>query len=355
MKKNRATIRDVAEAAGVSLGTASRALNRAGRVSEEAIVAVSKAARKLGYEPDAVAQSMRTRSTASVGLLVSDIANPLYARMIGTLEATLQAAGYMLLLANTHNDAKREKALIDMFRRRRVDGLILGPCAQESPSMLEQLAVELPLVAVDRDVADSGTAVHVDHFHGALQATRYLLGLGHTDIALLTPASTLRPGRERIAGFQDAFRARGMEPAARLIRGERSAMEFAFSEALSLLSAPEAPTAFICLGTRILAGVLQALRHSGRTVPEDISVIGIGDTDLSRLFSPPITTLAWDLEAVGTSAAELLLKRLDQGPGTESGRVVITTQLILRDSCGPVPRLPLRSSAAPPASRRPAE
>lgn len=331
--KKRPTIRDVAEAAGVSIGTASRALNRAGRVSEEAIAAVTKAARQLDYEPNAVAQSMRTQSTGVVGLLVSDFANPLYARIITSVEASMQAAGYMLLLANTHNDRKREKSLIDTFRGRRVDGLILGPCEGESPEFLERLGAELPVVALDRDFTAAGTGVHVDHFHGALQATRYLLNLGHTEIALLTPGSVLRPGRDRIAGFQDAFRERGLTPNPRLIRAENSAMDYAFSEALGLLSAPQPPTAFMCLGTRILSGVLQALRHSGRSVPDDASVVSIGDTDLSQLFTPAITSLTWDFEAVGTALAQLLLKRLDRNHQTEPERIVLTTQMVLRDSC----------------------
>jgi LacI family transcriptional regulator len=336
--KKRVTIRDVAKDAGVSLGTASRALNRAGRVSEEAIAAVGRAARRLGYEPDSVAQSMRTRSTGVVGLLVSDFSNPLYARIIAAVETGLQGAGYALLLANTGNDAKREKTLIDLFRRRRVEGLILGPCAAESPQLLERLAAERAVVAIDRDFGPGGTGVHVDHYLGALQATRYLLNLGHTRIALMTPGKMLRPGRERIAGFSDAYRERGLQPEATLVRAERSSMEFAFSEALSLLSRPEPPTAFMCLGTRILAGALQGLRHSGRSIPDDVSVIGVGDTDLSRLFSPAITTLAWELDAVGTAAAQLLLKRLEHTHDAEPERIVITTDLILRDSCGPAPR-----------------
>ncbi|XAH21254.1 substrate-binding domain-containing protein [Xylophilus sp. GW821-FHT01B05] len=331
--KQRPTIRDVAKAAGVSIGTASRAMNRTGRVSEETIAAVTKAARQLGYEPDAVAQSMRTRSTGVVGMLVSDFANPLYARIITSVEASMQAAGYTLLLANTHNEHKREKSLIDTFRRRRVDGLILGPCESESPEFLERVGAELPVVALDRDFLPSGVGAHVDHFHGALQATRHLLNLGHTNIALMTPGSVLRPGRDRIAGFQDAFRERGLEPNPKLIRVENSAMEYAFSEALGLLSASQAPTAFMCLGTRILSGVLQALKHSGHSVPDDASVISIGDTDLSQLFTPAITSLTWDFEALGTALAQLLLKRLDRDRQPEPERIVLTTQMVLRESC----------------------
>ena len=352
--KKRVTIREVAQAAGVSLGTASRALNRAGRVSEAAIVAVGETARRLGYEPDSIAQSMRTRSTGVVGLLVSDFSNPLYARIIAAVETRLQGAGYALLLANTGNDAKREKTLIDLFRRRRVEGLLLCPSSSESPPLLASLAAERAVVAIDRDFGADGTGVQVDHYLGALQATRYLLNLGHTRIALMTPGKLLRPGRERIAGFEDAHRERGLQPIAKLIRAERSSMDFAFSEALSLLSLPEAPTAFMCLGTRILAGALQGLRHSGRSIPDEVSVIGVGDTDLSRLFTPAITTLTWDLEAVGTAAAELLMKRLERGHEAEPERILITTEMILRESCGPAPKsaAKVRDRRADQASER---
>lgn len=348
MTPRKITIRDVAQAAGVAISTASRALNQTGRVSADAIKVVTKAARDLGYEPDAIAQSMRTRSTGVVGLLVSDLANPLYARIITALEARLLLSGYALLLASTHNDAQREKTLIDLFRRRRVDGLILGPCASEVPETMDRVGSDLPVLGLDRELGATHSGVHVDHYHGALQATRYLLNMGHSRIALLTPASVLRPGRERIAGFRDAFAERGLQPDPKLIRAERSAMEFAFSESLALLGSSAAPTAFLCLGTRILAGVLQALRHSGRTLSDDVSVIAIGDTDLSQLFSPAITTLAWDLDAVGTALAELVLRRLSRGSDEpiEQERILITTQLIMRESCGPAPRTSARKERA---------
>jgi LacI family transcriptional regulator len=336
--RSKITIREVAKAAGVSIGTASRAMNRTGRVSAAAIAAVTTAARELGYAPDAVAQSMRTGSTGVVGMLVSDLANPLYARIISAVEARLLASGSALLLASTHNDGQREKSLVDLFRRRRVDGLILGACETESPEALARLASDVPMVALDRDFESPQAGVHVDHHHGAFQATRYLLNLGHSRIALMTPGSVLRPGRERIAGFKDAFAERGVALDPKLVRAEKSAMDFAFSEALALLGSPAAPTAFVCLGTRILSGVLMALRHSGRSVPDDVSVISIGDTDLSQLFSPAITSLTWDLAAVGTAAAELLLSRLDRREPPHHERILLTTQLVLRESCGPAAR-----------------
>jgi DNA-binding LacI/PurR family transcriptional regulator len=205
MPRRKSTLRDVAQAAGVAISTASRALNRSGRVSPDAIAAVTKAARDLGYEPDAVAQSMRTRSTGVVGMMVSDLANPFYARIVTGMEPRLLAAGYTLLLASTHNDRAHEKTLIDLFRRRRVDGLVLGPCAAESPDMLARLALELPVVALDREFGPENSGVHVDHYNGTFQATRYLLNLGHTRIALLTPASTLAPPCSDAISGQETF------------------------------------------------------------------------------------------------------------------------------------------------------
>ena len=113
-------------------------------------------------------------------------------------------------------------------------------------------------------------------------------------------------------------------------------MDFAFSEALAILSSAEPPSAFMCLGTRILSGVLQAIRHAGRTVPDDLSVLSIGDTDLSQLFSPSITSLTWDLEAVGTLLSQLMLKKLERGTNFEPEKILVTTQMVLRESCGAI-------------------
>jgi LacI family transcriptional regulator len=335
----RVTIRDVARAAGVSVGTASRALNRSGPVSEAAVQAVERAAKALAYAPDPIAQSMRTGTSGVVGLLVSDLANPLYARIITAVEIRLQREGYAMVVGNTHNSKAQEELMVDLFRRRRVDGLILGPCEAERPDYLDQIGRELPVVAMDRDFGAGGAGVHVDHFRGAFDATRYLLDLGHTRIAMLTSDSALRPGRERINGYRAAFQERGLPVDDALVRSSRSAMDLSFSNALSLLSAKSRPTAFICLGTRILSGVLQAMKQTGYRVPQDVSLICVGDGDLPQLYSPAITALSWDLEAVGTATAEMLLRAIagtaaQADAGTPAGQEIrLTTHIVMRESC----------------------
>lgn len=300
-------------------------------------MAVKAAAQKLGYEPDAIAQSMRRGSTGMVGMIVSDFANPFYAAVIRAAEARLQQAGLALLVANTDNDRRKEKHLLELFRRRRIDGLIIGPCEREDVEMIRKLDSEtMPVVIYERDFGETGGGLQIDHGAGGLQATRYLLNLGHRRIALFSSGSNQRPGRERIAGYRAAHEELGLTVDPKLIRAAPSTMEFVLSEALALLSLKSPPTAFICLGTRILAGVLQALRHCGLSVPADASVISVGDSDLARLFSPAITSVTWDIEAAGAAVAEQLLARLGEDPPTEPSRIVLTPQLVVRDSCGPV-------------------
>ena len=335
----KVTIREVAALAGVSIGSVSRALNRAGRVSAATIMAVEAAAKRLGYEPDATAQSMRTRSIGVVGLLVADLASAHTMSIVAAIESRLQAEGYALLLGNTHDDPRRERTMIDFFRRRRVDGIMLAACGPERPEVLDSLRARgVPAVAIDRDLRPEDTGVQVDFMGGALQATRYLLGLGHRRIALLTTGDTRRPGRERISGYRDAYAERGLRPDAKLIRVDPVSRDFSLSAALGMLSSDSPPTAFFCPGTHTLVGVLHAIRHSGLAVPDDVSVISVGDSHLSQLYSPAVTSLTWDFTAVGTVVSELMLKRLraSQGePILEPERIVMGMQLVMRGSCGP--------------------
>lgn len=331
---SRKTIKDVAAAAGVSVGTASRALNRRGRVSEATVARVTSAAKKMGYQPDAIAQSLRLKSTMVVGMLVTDLSNPFFAGVIRAAERRLQQAGYALLVGNTDNDRAKERNLIDLFRRRRVDGLILGPCEAEDTDMMGQLdAGDLPVVGYDRDLGDGQSGLHVAHRKGAYEATRHLLNLGHERIALLSSSTRLSPGRERIAGYRQALEERGLPYREDLVRAHQSSMEFVTSEAYSLMSIRPAPTAFVSLGTRMLAGTLEGLRDNGWRVPEDVSVLTVGDTDLARLYAPPISTVTWDMTSVGENLAELMLRRLDPETGGEPRRIVIPTKLIDRGSC----------------------
>lgn len=335
---SKTTIRDVARTAGVSIGSVSRALNGGKNVSAKVARDVAAAAQKLGYQPDFLARSLRTRSTGMVGCLVSDVANPLYASIVQAAEARLREAGLLLIVANTANDPARERAMIAAFRSRRLDGLLVAPGSDANDRAWRDMAAGgVPVVILDRDVPldeeSSLPAVVVDHREGARTATRYLIGLGHRRIALLTPGARMRPGRERIAGFKAAFAEADIDPAGAQVCVQESSMDFAQGDALALLRADRRPTAIVALGTRILAGALRAARDLGLSVPSDLSVVAVGDTDLAAVHSPAITALRWSLEDVGRAAAELLLQRLKGVSGEGQTRALLPVDLVLRESC----------------------
>lgn len=340
------TIRDVAQEAGVSLSSVSRALNGGKHVSARVARDVTAAANRLGYQPDFLARSLRTRTTGMVGCLVSDISNPLYAGIVQAAESRLRDAGYMLVVANTANDPGRERAAAAEFRGRRLDGILVAPGSDANDKVWRDIALAgAPVVTLDRDVpagdgisGDDQTdwpAVLVDHRAGARAATRYLIGLGHRRIALLTPGARMRPGRERMAGFHEAFAEAGLDPADARICLQESSMDFAQGDALALLQEAHRPTAIIALGTRILAGALRAARDLGLAVPRDLSVLAVGDTDLAAVHTPAITALRWNLEEVGRAAAELLLQRLRGDAGGGQSRALLPVDLVLRESCAP--------------------
>lgn len=334
------TIREVAKAAGVSLSSVSRALNGGKNVSAKVARDVSAAANRLGYQPDFVARGLRTRSTGMVGCLVSDVANPLNATIVRAAEACLRDAGYMLVVASTANDPARERTAAGEFRGRRLDGMLVAPASDANDKTWRELmAGGTPVVIVDRDPLDEDPAVLVDHRAGAKAATRYLIGLGHRRIALLTADARMRPSRERIAGFHEAFDESGLDPAGAQLCIQASPMDFAHADTLALLRSEARPTAIIALGTRILAGTLRAARDSGLSVPEDLSVLSVGDTDLAAAHTPAITALRWSLEDVGRAAAELLLQRLNGDVEGPQSRAVLPVDLVLRESCAPPRRL----------------
>lgn len=336
----RPTVHDVARLAGVSQGSVSRVLTGKNWVSAELRAQVEQAARSLGYVPNAVAQSLKSQRTHVIAALVSDISNPLHGEFLFAAEERLQAAGHMLLVANTRDRAAQEQVLLGKLRAGRIDGLIVAHTDESNQTTAEALrAAGVPIVFHDRDCAALGDCVLADHRAGAYEVTRHLLQLGHRRIALLSPPPTIWPGRARLEGHRRALEEAGVAADPRLWRALSSSGEQAFSQTKALFGLQPPPSAVICLGTRMVAGVLTALASMQLSVPGDVSVVGIGDTDLVRLHTPPITTLRWDIAGCGRAAADLLLDRLGADTaGPREPRVVhVPVELVIRQSCAPQP------------------
>ena len=200
----RTTIRDVAARAEVSVGTVSRVLNQK-PVSPATLAKVTQAIDALGYAPNAVAQSMRTRTTRAIGLVVNDISNPLFSGIARAMERDLRRDGFSLLIGNTDNDPQQERVVIESLNQRRVDGLAVALSDEHDSETVALLGnIQCPIVLLDRDLDIAVDSVCDDHAGGMKKALRYLFDLGHRDVALITGGDNARPGRERARGFREA-------------------------------------------------------------------------------------------------------------------------------------------------------
>lgn len=335
-KSGRATIHDVARAAGVSIGTVSRVINRRGRTGSSTQQRVNKAIATLGYRPNTVAQSMRTQTTRTVALLVHDIGNPIFATAARAAQSELERADYLLVLASA--GANSEASAVRLLGQRRMDGIIGFLRREDDAETLAALReFDGALVLFDRAMDVTADVVLTDHAGGMNRATRHLLDLGHRDIALVGGASSIFPGRERVRGFLEAFQARGLAPPLHLIRDQSLEAAYGFREASGLLHGEARPTAIIAAGNQLLEGVLAAVRAAGLAIPRDISLVGFDDSAVARLALPPVTVVERDVAQMGTMAAQMLLERLRLGREHPAQKVVLPTELVLRESCAPPP------------------
>jgi LacI family transcriptional regulator len=332
------TIRDVAAAAGVAIGTVSRVLNDHKSVSEDVRRRVLKAIKKLKYEPDRVAQSMRLGKTRTVAFATRDISIPGFGAIVNAAEEALRSNGYTLLLTMTDERKDRELSLLRMFQQRRVDGVIMTTSNESDTELSKQIkGVGIPIVLLDRESPPQLDAVTLDHRRGIRAAAEHLHGLGHTRIALLTGNPSTRPAHERIAGFKEALAGFGKQASHGIIRTGGFSAEFGFREASSLLAGSSRPTAIIAGGMAMLAGVLQAIRARGLSIPDDISVVAGADNDLAALATPSMTAVRWSGTDEGRIAVQLLLNRLGN-PAAPVQRVMLSTELVTRGSCAPPAR-----------------
>jgi LacI family transcriptional regulator len=335
-----ATLHDVAREAGVSVSTVSRALNDQPFVRSEVRERVRTASEALGYRPDVAARSMRTGTTGAVGLVVSDISNPLFASIARAADSALSPRGYALMIANSANDPDHEAELISAFRQRRLDGLIIATANEGAPGLGVRVASFQAAVLLDREVPGSRSdAVLSDHAAGLREAMRHLAGLGHRRIALIAGTPGQRGSRVRIQTYDEEL-ARLRFPRDRaLCRAGEMTVADGYRAVGEVLALADPPTAIIAGNNQLFAGLFAAIRDLGLRIPEDLSVVACEETELTMLHNPPLDVVRRDMDELGTTAAELLLERLD-APRRRPRQVVLPTTF------------EARGSSAAPASRR---
>jgi DNA-binding LacI/PurR family transcriptional regulator len=325
--RHRVTSVDVARHAGVSQSTVSLVFSGKGRgrVSEATQDRVRRAARELGYRPNVAAQALRLGTSRAVALLVPDVTNPFFSRVLRGAQRAAAAAGYTVALVDTANDRRWQEQSFEALRAGPVDGYLLFEV--DAP---EALGNDPAVVLMEAEGAGR-PSVRFDAEAGAAAAFEHLVELGHRRIGHLAAAFDAPTFHLREAARRSVLTKAGIDPDEQPRVLTPITIDDARDGALSLLQ--EKPTAVMCDDDIIAAGLYLAARESGVRIPKDLSVVGFDDMDFARVLEPPLTTVALDAEQLGASSFELLEARM-AGKRVRR-RVVLPAELLVRGSTGP--------------------
>ena len=338
MPNPRVTLRDVARCAGVHPGTASRALNSERRhlVKVETAERVLQAARELQFRPDPAARSLKTRRSYTVGVLIPDLNNPLFPPIVRGIEDTLTQQGYVALIGNTDNDEDRERRVFEGMRSRHVDGFIVATARQRHPLLDQAAADELPVVLVNRILADGALpSASVDDRIGANLAVAHLVQLGHRRIAHVAGPQDVSTGRGRRQGFEAGMAAAGIPVEPKLVTFARGFTREEGQRCLAeLLAQGEGFTAVVAGNDLLALGCYTALERAGLSCPEDVSVVGFNDMPFIDQLRPPLTSVRIPHYQIGSAAARLMLDRIANPRGPVDSRL-LPPELVVRGSTAP--------------------
>src|ERR1700753_1013275 len=333
-----ATPPGVGGAAKLHPPTAPRALSPETRilVSEETARRVAEAAAALGYRPNPVARSLRTRRSHTVGVLIPDLNNPLFPPMIRGLEDRLSGAGYVALLGNTDGDTGREQTIFEQMRARHVDGFVLATASAGDPVLAEAAGADLPVGLMNRLRPDHDfSSVSVDNEQGMRMSVAHLAGLGHTRIAHLAGPQRMTTGEGRRRGYFAGLKAAGLAADDGLIV---SAAAFTVEEGArccrELLGRGADFTAIAVANDMLAVGCYAALDEAGLGCPAALSLVGFNAMPFVDRLRPALTTIRFPHYQLGTEAAQLLLERAE-GQDAPVKILYMAPELVVRGSTGP--------------------
>ncbi|HET6480582.1 MAG TPA: LacI family DNA-binding transcriptional regulator [Actinoplanes sp.] len=326
---------DVARLAGVSHQTVSRVLNEHKNVSEQTRLKVRAAITELGYRPNRTARALVTGTSKVIGVVAPNTALYGPSSMLTAFEQAAQESGFAVNVGSVRS--LNERSIADAVERhldQRVAGLVvIAPVVSAGPA-LARLPEDVPLVTIDGDPERASTLVTVDQVAGARAATEHLLAAGHATVWHISGPADWFDAAGRVRGWEDALRAAGAEQPP-LLTGDWSA-ESGYRNGKLLARLPEV-TAVFTANDHIALGLLRALSEHGRRVPDEISIVGFDDVPQAAYYTPPLTTVRPDFDAVATASVELLLAQIESGTSDLAARRTIAPTLVIRDSVAPPP------------------
>lgn len=331
------TIRDVASRAQVSTATVSAVVNDSAYVSPELRSRVLAAINELDYAPSLAARNLKRGKSQLIALVVADLANPFFAKLVWAAEAAVAAWGYNLVLFNSDEKPENERRILTRIRMLSCDGIILVPVDVASAIPQRDVGGEpIPTVLFGRTIEGQKTdTITIDNVSAARQVTNYLMDLGHVRIGTITGPLHLTTGRGRLDGMLEAMRARGLEPAPNLIRPGEFREDTAYSVARELLTQPDPPSALYIANGVMALGVMRALADLGLKCPDDISIASTDTIPGIGGLRPRLTRTEHPVIDMTNEALRLLVDRMSRGANADPRNVVFQPSLVVGESCGP--------------------
>lgn len=325
------SIKDIARLARVSHSTVSRALHGSQEVSPETAARIRKIAEKAGYRASAAARSLVSGRSSTIGVVVTNIADPFVAGVVGGIEDLAEKHGYSVFLANSNAEPEREVRVVRSFEERRVDGIIVTSSRVGALYVPLMERMHVPIVLLNNQhPSEFVHSVLIDNVEASFQATQHLIQLGHRRIAYIGDRFGHQSDTERRTGYRRALKDAGIEVASELVAHGDGQPEGGAQAMAQLLALRNRPTAVFCYNDMSALGAMRKIRASGLRVPGDLSVVGFDDLYISQYLEPPLTTVRQPMRQMGRMAMDTLLHIFEGPHSTHNLRV--EGQLIVRQS-----------------------
>ena len=329
--QNYVTLEDIARMADVSVSTVSRVIN-GGSVSEKTRKRVERILRENQYFPNAIARSLRGCATNSIGVIIPDITNPFFTRIINELGKSFEDLGYSIIICNTFDNEAIERKQIESLLQRRVDGLIVTSANTDFAKVYEHINKTQPVVLVDRVISPRLDSVRTDNVEGAMLAVSFLLNIGYRKILTIAGPQQVTPGQERLEGYKKALELYNIPLREDLIRYGNFSKRSGYDVVEKVMREKIPVDAIFAANNFLGVGAIEALRANNLRVPDDVALIMFDDMDLADVVDPPLTVVDQLTEEIGREVGNLIRERIHDGGYTKPREILIKSKLIIRGS-----------------------
>ena len=323
LARKRVTLKDVAKAAGVSLASASYAVNKTGSLGEDTRAHVLNIAEELGYRQNLSARATRTGRTGAIGFVVPDMTNPFFPSLAQSVVQRARQNGYSVFVTDSEGDPDQEMEVIRQLIGRGVDGIVWFPVNDDNS--LAKINADLPIIVIDRTVSGF-ECIQADYSEGGRLAAEHLVNLGHRSIGVVAGPLDVKSMRDRCQAAEGVIESR-----ANLAFTVENAFATELEKSVADAIVSKSATAVFCGSDLIAIGVLRVARAAGLTIPGDLSIVGFDDIPWAEYCTPTLTTIEMPVDEMAAEAVDALLRKID-GESDSNRRVVFNVNLIVRES-----------------------